>query len=223
MFAENLSDEDKLLIKEELDILDSVKSELVDQVSAIAEGKLGEASSVKIGIAETKDEWGALYEQLNTFNALAKQKGKKVQVGIRLNPNTDAKTLSQISTGKKENKFGVDNKTFLKLINFCGSVDEPTTHPDFINIVDYFLNFTKINVATNGSTRTEKFWSELGKKNISAFFGVDGIDQKSLEKYRIGSNFKKVKENWRAFIKAGGVATWQFIVFDHNEHLLQKI
>ena len=110
----------------------------------------------------------------------------------------------------------------LKLVNFCGSVDEPTTHPDFINIVDYFLNFTKINVATNGSTRTEKFWSDLGKRKVSAFFGVDGIDQESLEKYRIGSNFKKVQENWRAFIKAGGNATWQFIAFNHNEHLLEQ-
>ena len=38
-------------------------------------------------------------------------------MGIRLNPNIDAKTLSQISTGKKENKFGVDQKTFLQLVN----------------------------------------------------------------------------------------------------------
>ena len=31
----------------------------------------------------------------------------------------DAKTLSQISTGKKENKFGVNEKTFLELVNYC--------------------------------------------------------------------------------------------------------
>jgi len=110
----------------------------------------------------------------------------------------------------------------LKHINFCGSIDEPTTHPEFIDIVDYFIGFTDINVATNGSTRTVKFWKELGNKRISTFFGVDGIDQKSLEKYRIGSNFKKVQRNWRAFIKAGGNATWQFIVFDHNKHLLKQ-
>ena len=41
-----------------------------------------------------------------------------VNIGIRLNPNTDAKTLKQISTGKKENKFGVDEKTLLKLVNY---------------------------------------------------------------------------------------------------------
>ena len=49
---------------------------------------------------------------------IAKSKKKKVDIGIRLNPNTDAKTLSQISTGRKENKFGVSEKTFLNLVKF---------------------------------------------------------------------------------------------------------
>ena len=45
---------------------------------------------------------------------IAKAKKREVNIGIRLNPNTDAKTLTQISTGKKENKFGVNEKVFLK-------------------------------------------------------------------------------------------------------------
>ena len=49
---------------------------------------------------------------------IAKRKNKIVDVGIRLNPNTDAKTLSQISTGKKENKFGVGSKIFLQLVDY---------------------------------------------------------------------------------------------------------
>ena len=49
---------------------------------------------------------------------IAKSKKKIVDIGIRLNPNTDAKTLNQISTGKKENKFGVDEVIFLKLVNY---------------------------------------------------------------------------------------------------------
>ena len=60
--------------------------------------------------AESKSE-------IQEIERLAKQKGKKVQVGIRLNPNTDAKTLSQISTGKKENKFGVNSKIFFEIVN----------------------------------------------------------------------------------------------------------
>jgi len=49
---------------------------------------------------------------------LQKRKKKIVDIGIRLNPNTDAQTLSQISTGKKENKFGVGEKVFLQLVKY---------------------------------------------------------------------------------------------------------
>ena len=49
---------------------------------------------------------------------IAKNKKKIVNIGVRLNPNTDAKTLNQISTGKKENKFGVPKKTFLSLVEY---------------------------------------------------------------------------------------------------------
>lgn len=110
----------------------------------------------------------------------------------------------------------------LKLLNFCGSVDEPTTHPEILDIVEHFLEFTEINIASNGSTKTKEFWKKLGEYGVSVFFGIDGIDQTSLEKYRIGSNYKKIQENYKAFIKAGGKATWQFIMFEHNEHLLNE-
>jgi diaminopimelate decarboxylase len=49
---------------------------------------------------------------------IAKKKKKIVDIGVRLNPNTDAQTLSQISTGKKENKFGVGEKVFLQLVKY---------------------------------------------------------------------------------------------------------
>jgi diaminopimelate decarboxylase len=62
--------------------------------------------------AESKSE-------IDEIDRIARIKKKKVQIGIRLNPNTDAKTLSQISTGKKENKFGVNEKTFLELVSYC--------------------------------------------------------------------------------------------------------
>tara|TARA_B100001057_G_scaffold321455_1_gene321668 strand:- start:257 stop:1471 length:1215 start_codon:yes stop_codon:yes gene_type:complete len=62
--------------------------------------------------AESKSE-------IKEINRIAKLKKKIVPIGIRLNPNTDAKTLSQISTGKKENKFGVNEKTFLDLVSYC--------------------------------------------------------------------------------------------------------
>ena len=83
------------------------------------------------GVGKTPDELNyAINKKILLINAeskseiqeiskIAKLKRTKVQIGIRLNPNTDAKTLSQISTGKKENKFGVSNKTFFEIVNFC--------------------------------------------------------------------------------------------------------
>ena len=62
--------------------------------------------------AESKSE-------IKEINRIAKLKRKKVQIGIRLNPNTDAKTLSKISTGKKGNKFGVNNQTFIEILHYC--------------------------------------------------------------------------------------------------------
>ena len=60
--------------------------------------------------AESKSE-------ILVIEKIAKKKTKIVNIGIRLNPNIDAQTLSQISTGKKENKFGVDQKIFLQLVD----------------------------------------------------------------------------------------------------------
>ena len=49
---------------------------------------------------------------------IAKSKKKIVNIGIRLNPNTDAKTINQISTGKKEDKFGLTEKNFIELVKY---------------------------------------------------------------------------------------------------------
>jgi len=49
---------------------------------------------------------------------IAKSKKKIVDVGLRINPNTDAKTLNKISTGKKGDKFGVNEKTFIELVSY---------------------------------------------------------------------------------------------------------
>ena len=48
---------------------------------------------------------------------LAKLKKTVVHIGIRLNPNIDAKTLKKISTGKREDKFGLTEKAFLNILN----------------------------------------------------------------------------------------------------------
>ena len=45
--------------------------------------------------------------ELDRLNAVAGELGKKAPISLRVNPNVDAKTHPYISTGLKENKFGV--------------------------------------------------------------------------------------------------------------------
>jgi hypothetical protein len=112
----------------------------------------------------------------------------------------------------------------IKIINFCGSVDEPCSHPQFFDIIKHFAEWDcHINIATNGSLRTVKWWTELASilpRSHKVVWGIDGSDELS-EEYREGSSFKKVQQNYRAFIAAGGRANWQFISFEHNEHQLE--
>lgn len=46
--------------------------------------------------------------ELLALNDVAVSLGKKAPIALRVNPDVDAKTHTKISTGKKENKFGID-------------------------------------------------------------------------------------------------------------------
>jgi len=57
--------------------------------------------------------------ELLSIEKLAKQHKKKINIGIRLNPNIDAQTIRQISTGRKNDKFGVTEKEFIELTRYA--------------------------------------------------------------------------------------------------------
>ena len=54
--------------------------------------------------------------ELEVINDLAAAKGKVVRVAFRLNPNVGAHTHANITTGLAENKFGIDMRDMLKVI-----------------------------------------------------------------------------------------------------------
>ncbi|HQV42084.1 MAG: diaminopimelate decarboxylase [Moraxellaceae bacterium] len=63
------------------------------------------ARALEVGIACFNVESEA---ELDRINAVAVRLGKMAPVSLRVNPNVDAKTHPYISTGLKENKFGID-------------------------------------------------------------------------------------------------------------------
>ena len=51
------------------------------------------------------------YAELDRIQKVAEKLGKKAPISLRVNPDVDAKTHPYISTGLKENKFGIPSDT----------------------------------------------------------------------------------------------------------------
>ena len=61
--------------------------------------------------------------ELEDLNALALRKGKRATIGIRVNPDVDANTHAKITTGRKENKFGIEWTRAHQVLRQCQTMD----------------------------------------------------------------------------------------------------
>lgn len=61
--------------------------------------------------------------ELEVINQLAAQKGKTARVAFRLNPNVGAHTHANITTGLAENKFGIDMRDMLTVMDIARRMD----------------------------------------------------------------------------------------------------
>ena len=62
-------------------------------------------------------------EELFRINDISQRLSKIAKVSIRVNPNVDAKTHPYISTGLKDNKFGIDETSAIKLYKKAATLD----------------------------------------------------------------------------------------------------
>lgn len=61
--------------------------------------------------------------ELETINSIALEMGVQAPISIRVNPNVDAKTHPYISTGLKENKFGIDSDIAIEAYQHANSLE----------------------------------------------------------------------------------------------------
>ena len=127
---------------------------------------------------------------------IAKSKNKIIDIGIRLNPNTDAKTLKQISTGKRENKFGVNKKNFLQLVKY-------SKNSKYINLKCLSVHIGSQIVDHKPYTKMLRAVDEIIKKSNHEFKFIDlgggmGISyDKNIKKL----NYKKYNIQINNFLK----------------------
>jgi len=116
----------------------------------------------------------------------------------------------------------------LKKLYMCGNYGDPIAANDTLEVYEWLRSVNpdiKLGIHTNAGARTPAWWARLGKilsqTGDYAKFGLDGLaDTNHI--YRRGTNWQKIMENLTAFIAAGGIAQWEFIVFKHNEHQVEE-
>ena len=99
--------------------------------------------------------------EVNLINKISKEISRKISIGIRLNPNVTGKTHQKISTGGKDEKFGLSYNDFINLckkikkmknlnlqgvsVHIGSQITSINPFRKVLSIINKIINKTKIN------------------------------------------------------------------------------
>lgn len=131
--------------------------------------------------------------------------------------------VTELTLADVQQLFTGPLQTQLDKILINGNLGDFGLAKDGPEIVDWLLANTRARIAinTNGSMHTPNWWSALARPRVKVIFALDGLED-THSVYRKNTDFNKIMENAQAFIKAGGHAVWQMIVFNHNQHQIKR-
>ncbi|MDD4910163.1 MAG: radical SAM protein [Candidatus Omnitrophica bacterium] len=119
----------------------------------------------------------------------------------------------------------------LEVLNFY-SWGEPLLNKDFVKMVEYARLRNKrmrIITSTNLNINDDRLLADLVRSGIDeVIISCDGATPQAYGKYRVDGDFDLVMRNMKFIAdenrKSGGRVdlVWNFIVFKHNEHEVQK-
>jgi MoaA/NifB/PqqE/SkfB family radical SAM enzyme len=166
-------------------------------------------------------------ELSNRCNAACPLCPRYLNHSLKVNPELD---LGSVSLMEFKNWFPLDFIQKSKSWIFCGTNGDPLMARDAYEILEYVSRNSKakIQINTNGSMRDVKFWSKLGslfaepcENSRYVVFSVDGLKDTN-HIYRRNVKWDNVMKNMKSFVKSGGMGIWDFLIFKHNEHQLDK-
>lgn len=151
-------------------------------------------------------------QELEVINELAGKKNKKARVAIRINPNVDAHTHHNITTGLDENKFGINSWD----LPLCAETLKKSPNLEFIGIHFHIgSQITNLDVYKNLCVRVNEFaeWFEergFTVKVLNVGGGL-GIDYHNPEQqipdfssyFKIFNDFLNVRSNQEVHFELG--------------------
>ena len=149
--------------------------------------------------------------EIKLIENISKNKKKCTGVGIRFNPNVDALTNSKISTGRNVDKFGVDSKILIKIVNkfkFSKYLDIKCLSVHIGSQITNSKPYTKMVNQVDSLLKKVKY-----KFDYIDFGGGMGIQYK---KYSKKLNYKKYRRSINVFLKKNNVK----IIFEPGRSII---
>ena len=162
--------------------------------------------------------------ELTTYcNAACPQCPRNINGG-KVNPHLK---LEHLSREVIDNAFTTELCNSLRQVFFCGSYGDPIMHPNFLDILRDFRKKSPtlwLYMHTNGGAHDVDFWRDVAViigEHGQVDFNIDGLaDTNHI--YRRNTDFDIIITNAEAFIRSGGRAVWNYIIFEHNQHQIDE-
>lgn len=151
-------------------------------------------------------------QELQVINDLAEKKQKIAKVAIRINPNVDAHTHANITTGLDENKFGINSWD----MPAAAEILNASTHLEFVGIHFHIgSQITNLDVYKNLCVRVNEFAAWFEDKgftvkilNVGGGLGIDyhqpNAQIPDFEAYfKIFSDFLDIKPHQEVHFELG--------------------
>jgi MoaA/NifB/PqqE/SkfB family radical SAM enzyme len=106
----------------------------------------------------------------------------------------------------------------------CGNYGDPAANTEVPAIFSHFRQINSsivLGMNTNGGLQNQLWWRDLAgilyEPTDYVVFSIDGLEDTN-HLYRRGVSWARVMQNVATFIRAGGNAQWDMLVYEHNEH-----
>lgn len=137
--------------------------------------------------------------EVKVINDLAAGMGKVARIALRINPDIDAHTHKYISTGLKENKFGISPwmfEDFAQLIKECENIELIGLH---FHVGSQILDLGVFKTLCGRVAELQKWFTDRGmvieNLNLGGGLGVDYVNPNDNPMANFSEYFKLINEN----------------------------
>lgn len=136
----------------------------------------------------------------------------------------DKSSKNHLTVEQIKNKFDRDFIGNLDKMFMCGNYGDPAAGKYTLEIYDHFREINNkiiLGMNTNGALQNTDWWSQLAQRlnqpQDYVVFSIDGLEDTN-HVYRRNVNWHSLMQNASSFIKSGGSAHWDMLVYQHNQH-----